>query len=165
VEELRGEVKEDRLLSSCLGGGLFRWQTAIEVLGEDASDAVAGIAVPERGDVARLIGSGKNPSNLALEFLKIVSNENVCTERYGNWPFGVLSHGKAWDAEASGLFLDAAGVGDDETGILLESKKVEVSDWIDESDTFGQAWVEDPDALARSWMNREDERQILRNIG
>jgi hypothetical protein len=107
------------------------------MLGKDASDAVAGVAVPERRDVAELDGSRKNLSNFALEFLKIVANQNVGAERYGDRPFSVLAKSEAWDPKVSSLFLYPAGIGNYEAGAFLQSEEFEVSNRINKGEAVG----------------------------
>ena len=56
----------------------------------------------------------------------VIAHNGGSTQLHGNGPFGILSQRQAGNAQATGLFLDAARVGQDQFGLLLQAERIQV---------------------------------------
>ena len=58
----------------------------------------------------------------------IGANEQVCTLGDGDGALGVFAEGQAGHAESGGFFLDAARIGEDESGFAEEAEEIEIAE-------------------------------------
>ena len=56
----------------------------------------------------------------------VIAHDGGCAQLHGNGPFGILSQRQAGDAQATGLFLDAARVGQHQLGLFLQAERIQV---------------------------------------
>jgi len=94
------------------------------ILEEDLDNTLGGMAVPERGDAAGLAFSGEDGLGCGYDFCRVGSDEKVCAFGNGDGTLGVFPQCKAGDAEGGGLFLNAAGIGEDQGGLAGQAEKI-----------------------------------------
>jgi hypothetical protein len=81
---------------------------------EQSGDSFARVTVPKRRDGSLLCVAGQDPGEFGTQFFRIASYKNVGSQGNRNRPLGVLAERQARNAKVRGLFLDAAGVGNDD---------------------------------------------------
>jgi hypothetical protein len=70
----------------------------------------------------------QNLPHLGSQELHVTPYEDIRTNLNCHRPLRVLADCQTRHAKVSGLFLNAAGIGDDDRRILLQRKKLEVTD-------------------------------------
>gem|GEM_PF-6321356 len=136
-----------------------------EIAEDNCDQTIGGMAIPQRdrGGLAswRLksttYGSGKT--------LGIAPDECVCSVRQSNGAFGVLAHSKARNAEKARFFLNAAGIGDDDSGVLLQSQEFQIGQGIEQEKA--RRWLEGRQfayTLLCSRMNWENHGKLFRAL-
>src|SRR5436190_7324419 len=107
--------------------------------------------------------------------LLFCADENIGSVGDGNRPLCILPQCQARDAEHSGLFLNAAGIRQNEFGIGHKAEKVEITQWLYAVDTWSSRFkffllsykskvffqLEFLDAVHCAGMNRKDDRNFL----
>ena len=77
-------------------------------------------------------------------------------------PLRARAQRDAWDAEPVRLLLQSARIGDDGFGRGDEREHLEIAEWLDRLDVWGQAETVLVECVLRSRMHREDEPALQR---
>jgi hypothetical protein len=93
---------------------------------EQSGDSFARVTIPKRRNGSLLPLAGEDSREFGTQFVWIASHENVRSQGNRNWALGVLAEREARNAEVGGLFLNAAGVGDDDGCAGLHAKKLQI---------------------------------------
>ncbi len=89
-------------------------------------DPVGGMPVPQRGDLPLLAFTRQDELELGQELLQFRTDQDVRPHADGDGTFGGGAQGETRDAQASGLLLDTARIGDDDRGVFFQGKEVKV---------------------------------------
>src|SRR5581483_2838438 len=99
---------------------------------EDVHNALCGVAVPEGWDPSGLAFAGQGSASSGDHLLGVGTHKQIGALSNRNGSLGVLPKRETRDAQGSGLFLDAARIGQDQRGAAEEAKKIEVANRLDE---------------------------------
>lgn len=125
---------------------------------QTAQHSFRGFAIPEGWDLAA--------DGFCVEELVEVGPEGfdggefVAAEGDGDGAFGVRAKSEAGGAEVSGFFLEAAGIGEDEPGVLGETEGIVIADGFEDGEVrvFVEGGAGLREHLAGARMHREDDR-------
>src|ERR1700730_430119 len=99
---------------------------------EQSGDSFSRVCVPKRRDDSPLCAAGEDSGEFETQFLRIASDENVGSQGNRNWALGVLAERQARHAKVRGLFLNAAGVGNDDGCSGLHAKKLQIGQRVED---------------------------------
>ena len=88
----------------------------------------------------------------------------ICPFGDSDWPFCIRPHGKAWDIEISGFFLNPPGIRQHKPWILFQSDKFFITKWFHNPEliVFNKPFLKSIYHFLCSWMNRENDRYLRR---
>ena len=109
-----------------------------------------------------LILAGQYLINRAPDEAFIVTNNGGCAQLHGNRPFGILSQRQTGNAQATGLFLNAARVGQNQFGLLLQADGIEVVHRRYQVKIGGGRIAKRFNLFVRAGVNGKNERDLLR---
>ena len=80
----------------------------------------------KEGTFPSLASSFENFGQFAAQFYSILTYQDVGADFHRNRAFCILSQSQAGHLQVSRFFLYAAGIGDDDSGPLLQSKELDI---------------------------------------
>ena len=99
---------------------------------EQSGDSFARVTVPKGRDGSLLCVAGEDSGEFETQFFRIASEENVGSQGNRNWALGVLTERQARNAKVHGLFLNAAGVSNDDGCSELHANKLQIGHRIED---------------------------------
>ena len=125
-----------------------------------------GAAVPEWWNAALAWFAREDATGLGEQLAHVLTDQDVGAGGDRHRAFGVLAHGQAGRAEVRGLFLNAAGVGDDQRRMHLQREKFDVPDRVDEPDVGARRPAPEVlDPLSRARVDGEDHADLAAQDG
>jgi len=92
------------------------------------------VAVPKRRNAAGFAFSVEGVASSSDDLSRVSADKYVCAFADGDGPFGIFPESEAGDAEGGGFLLDAARIGEDESGFAEKAEKIEIADGRDEAE-------------------------------
>ena len=119
------------------------------------------MAIPKGRDAAGFAFPGKDVLRGGENFCGICADELICAFRNGDGAFGVFAKSEARDTQSGGLFLNAAGVGEDQCGFAEQAEKIEIAYGRNQA----QLWMSLDPGVSEALLGPRVNGKNYRNLG
>src|SRR5437762_2068531 len=135
------------------------------ILTERGENALCCMAVPERNATRLLRRFTENGKRCRDDLSGVASDYYVRALSYRNWTLGVFAQRQAWNSQDARFFLNTTRIGEHQTRPAIETKKIQVTDRVNQSQPFhclhSCFQTKLRHCFPGAWMNRENYRKLF----
>src|SRR2546429_6945092 len=135
------------------------------ILTERGENALCCTAIPERNATRLLRRFTENGKCCRNDPSGVASDYYVRPHRNRNWTLGVFAQRQAWNSQNARLFLNTTRIGEHQARAAVETKKIQVTDRVNQSQPFhclhSCFQTKLCDCFPGAWMDRENYRKLF----